>query len=327
LFDVQIDQIPAVEQLLTQRKFPIVQQVPIVTMRLLSINGQSNEKLRADPEIPEWTLRREYRSTYREKLIESEEVLEGDWSEQYSAGSVVPVSVEEGIAKDLKLKLNDRIIFDVQGVQIETQVTSIRKVDWRRVQTNFFFVFPAGVLEEAPQFFAITTRAPNKHASAEIQRELVYRLPNVSAIDLNLILETADGVLDKAASVITFLALFTLLAGFIVLAGSVAATRSARLRETLLLRTLGATRREIVLISLVEFTVLGLLAAGVGLGLASACSWLLAEYYFQASYLAEWRVVFGVGFSVLGVVILSGIVTSWRLSREIPISVLRVEVS
>lgn len=325
-FDVQSDQLQGVTEKLSARGLPILQEVPIVTMRLVAINGSTNEQLRADVEIPEWTLRREYRSTYRDQLIESEELLKGRWWSPGKLEGIIPVSIEEGIATDLKVSLGDRVTFDLQGVPLETEVVSIRRVDWRRIQTNFFFVFPTGILEEAPQFFAVTTRASSNKLSAEIQREFVNDFPNVSAIDLNLILETVDDILDKAAAVIQFLAFFTLLAGFIVLAGAVATTRAARLGETLLMRTLGATRREVLLMSLVEFLLIGILSVGIGVLLASFASWALARYFFQVDYLPELVAIVGIGGSVVFVVVLAGALTAWQLSKVVPIAVLRSEV-
>lgn len=213
-------------------------------------------ELRNDKEIPEWTLRREYRSSYRDQLIESEKLVSGALVSRFSGDLTkdeVPVTVEEGIARDLKLVLGDRVLFDVQGVSVRARISGIRHVDWRRVQTNFFFLFPAGVFEEAPQFFALIARASSSESIASVQRTLVRDYGNVSAIDLNLILETADEILSKVASAVQSLALFTICAGLLVLAGSIATSRSSRLREILLLKTVGATHRQLFSSAVVEF--------------------------------------------------------------------------
>src|SRR5207253_1891986 len=121
------------------------------TMRLQSIKGQPVETISSDARHsrPDWALRREYRSTYRDHLTDTETLVAGQWPvARTSADTAVPISLEKGIAKDLGVTLGDQIVFDVQGIPMSTRVASVRKVDWRRVQQNFFVVFPTGVLEK-----------------------------------------------------------------------------------------------------------------------------------------------------------------------------------
>src|SRR5205807_7956258 len=120
--------------------------------------------------IPRWALRREYRSTYRDTLDSTEELVRGRWPAAVTNHDLIPISVEQGIAKDLNIELGDEIVFDLQGVLLTNRVASIRKVDWKRIQPNFFVVFPSGVLEDAPGFHIITTRAPTRERSAEMQK-------------------------------------------------------------------------------------------------------------------------------------------------------------
>ena len=128
--------------------FPIIQEAPIVTMRLVEIKGRKTSDILADPQhkIPEWELEREYRSTYREQLSETEKITDGHWIGRvdYHPGDVVPISLDEEIAKDFGAKIGDELVFDVQGVPIKTKIASLREVDWKRFQTNFFVVFPGG---------------------------------------------------------------------------------------------------------------------------------------------------------------------------------------
>ena len=139
-------------------------------MRLVEINGRKTAAMLADPQrtIPEWELEREYRSTYREQLTDTEKITDGKWIGRIDsrAGDAVPISVERGIAKDLGVKIGDRLVFDVQGVLVATRVASLRSVDWKRFQTNFFIVFPAGVLEQAPGFNVLVSRVPTPEDSA-----------------------------------------------------------------------------------------------------------------------------------------------------------------
>src|SRR5437870_9417748 len=119
-------------------------------MRLVEIKGRktSNILTHQQPKITNWKLEREYHSTYREELTETEKITGGHWIGRvnYHPGDVVPISLDKEIAKDFDAKLGDELVFDVQGVPIKTKIASLRDVDWKRFQTNFFVVFPAGVL-------------------------------------------------------------------------------------------------------------------------------------------------------------------------------------
>ena len=172
--------------------------------------------------------------------------------------------------------------WDVQGLTVKTRVGSIREVEWRRLEPNFFVVFPEGVLEGAPKTYLAALHAASPAASAAVQRAVVDEFPNVTAIDLALVVQTLDGIFSKVAFAIQFMALFTVATGLIVLAGAVLTGRHQRIRETVLLRTLGASRRQLALIQLVEYAVLGLQGAVVGALLALAGNELLARYVFHA---------------------------------------------
>jgi putative ABC transport system permease protein len=326
LFDVQSDQRDGVRSLLREKGLELHQEVPIVTMRLLEINGRDNLELRSDKEIPEWTLRREYRSSYRDHLIESEKLVSGSLVPRFSGDLTqeeVPVTVEEGIARDLKLALGDRVLFDVQGVSVRARIIGIRQVDWRRVQTNFFFLFPAGVLEDAPQFFALIARAPSSESVASLQRILVRDYGNVSAIDLNLILETADEILNKVASAVQFLALFTIAAGLFVLAGSIATSRASRLREILLLKTVGATHLQLFSSGVVEFLLLGLAAACVGVLSGIAAASFLSFYYFETVLRVSFLPLVAIASGIVAVVVTMGVASTVGMLRVSPMQVLR----
>ena len=335
LFDIQPDQREGVIALLQAQHLPVLDQAPIVTMRLQSIKGVATETLAQDKSkhIPEWVLRREYRSTWRTNLVDSEEIVAGTFVpalRQAGASAAepfsrVPVSVEEGIAKELQVGLGDDLTFDIQGVPLACQVASLRKVDWRQVRPNFFVVFPAGVLEDAPAMHVVATHVAGSAESARMQRELVKAFPNVSAIDLTLVLQTLDGILTKVGFVIRFMALFTVVTGLIVLAGAIISGRWQRRQEAILLRTLGATRAQIRKILFAEYATLGLLAGITGAGLAVSASWALAKFAFKADYaFAPWPPVLAVaGVTVLTVLV--GLLTSRGIADQPPLEILRQE--
>ncbi|MEO6995294.1 MAG: FtsX-like permease family protein, partial [Lacunisphaera sp.] len=248
LFDIQDDQVAPLTKLLADSGTPVRQQAAIVTMRIASIKGRDVAELLkgGNSHVPAWTLRREYRSTFRGELSDTEVVTAGEFQGHAEVGAAwVPISLEEGLARDLHVKLGDEIVFDVQGVPVNTRVGSLRRVDWRRMQPNFFVVFPEGVLEDAPKFHVMALRVASPEQSAQIQQAVVREEPNVSAIDLGAVMQALDSVYSKASFVVEFLALFTVVTGVIVLAGAVLIGRQQRVRESVLLRTLGATKAQV----------------------------------------------------------------------------------
>ncbi len=325
LFDIQNEQRSGVRALVAQYKLPVVQEVPVVTMRLASINGRSVEVIQADTsaKIPESVLTREYRVTYRDTLIDSEKLAAG--KVMATVNGIPQISIEKGYLDRMKLKLGDSLTFNVQGAFIPTIVGGTREVDWNRVQSNFLVVFPNGVLEQAPQFAVLMMRVGNTQQSAAFQRDLVARFPNVSAIDLGLILNTVDDILNKVSFVIQFMALFSILTGLLVLASSVIISRYQRMQESVLLRTLGASRAQILRIQAIEYFMLGLLAALSGVIMALAATWALAYFVFETPYSPNfWPVL-----SVMGVVtvltLLIGLLNSRAVLVRPPLEVLRAE--
>lgn len=325
LFDIQNEQKAGVRALVDRYKLPVVQAVPVVTMRLASINGRSVEAIQADTsaKIPEWALTREYRVTYRDSLIDSEKLTAG--TVQANTGDMPRITVEKDYLSRMKLKLGDTLTFNVQGAPMATVVSGTREVDWNRVQTNFLIVFPGGVLEQAPQFQVLMTRVSNTEQSAAFQRELVSGFPNVSAIDLGLILRTVDEILQKVSFVIQFMALFSILTGLLVLASSVIISRYQRMQESVLLRTLGASRRQILRIQAIEYLMLGLLAALSGVILALGATWGLAYFVFETPFRPDLLPLLAVLAVVTVLTVLIGLFNSRAVLVRPPLEVLRAE--
>lgn len=330
LFDIQPDQRDGVAALLQEHDLSLIEEAPVVTMRLAEINGRTNREIRDDPErkIPRWVLGREYRSTFRRELSPTETLVSGEWISEWAETDPegeVPVSLEVDIADEMGVGLGDHLVFDVQGVPVRCVVASLREVDWRRVRPNFFVVFPQGPVDAAPWFMIMSTRVADSAASAALQRDLVDRFPNVSAIDLRLILETVNGVLDKIGFVFRVMSLFTVATGLIVLAGSVLTGRFQRLRENVLLRTLGASRRQVGWIEVTEYLALGFLAALSGSILAWLASWAVGTFVFELKAPPDLLplVVACLVTSTLTVGV--GWLTGIRLLNQPPLAILREE--
>ena len=351
-FDIQDDQIEPFTALAAKNGAPLMQAAPIVTMKIASLKGRPLEEImrrrqqsaeppatepgaaeppraenrRDGPRVSRGMLNREYRSTYRAKLTGSERVVAGTFEGKVAPGvAVVPISVEEGLLRDLQIGLGDEIEWDVQGVPLRTKVTSVRAVEWRRLESNFFVVFPEGAIEAAPKTFVAALRTAKPEDSARIQREMVAAFPNVSAIDLALILQALDGIFSKVAFVIQFMALFTVLTGVIVLVGAVLNGRYQRVRETVLLRTLGATRRQLVQIQLVEYAILGVLAAVVGGALSIGGNALVAHFVFKMTPATPPLLILGAVATAAAVTVVTGLLTSRGVTDHPPLEILRQE--
>lgn len=288
LFDIQTDQVDDVRALAESMGVGLRDVTPLVPARVQALNGVPVGALMADSAVEPWAVRREYRNTYRDSLVETEELLAGRWFDEDvqppGARGLPRISIEGDVAAELGVGPGDRITWDVQGRAIETEVVNVRRVDWARFAPNFFVVFEPGVLEEAPQTFIALARIPDERRRAELQRALVARFPNVSALDLARVQEAVEDVLSRVGWAVRFLGLFTVAAGLVVLVGALAATRHQRLRESALLRTLGARRGQVAAVLVSEYAAVGALAALAGAGLAAVGGWLLVTRWFELPF-------------------------------------------
>lgn len=329
LFDIQPDQAAEVAALVRDFGLPVIQEAPIVTMRLAEIKGRKTSEILADPRrtIPSWQIEREYRCTYREQLSDTEKITSGQWIGRvdYRPGDLVPISLDQEIAKDFRAAVGDELLFDVQGIPLKTRIASLREVDWKRFQTNFFVVFPAGVLEAAPMFHVLVSRVPGAAESARLQNAVVAKFPNVAALDLTSVIQTVDSILSKVALVIRVMSLFTLGAGVIVLASTIWSGRYQRVKESILLRTLGASRMQIWKILCAEYFLLGLFASATGIALSVAASWALAMFVFELAYVPSLLALLIAAASVCTLTVLTGLLTSRGVGSASPLEILRAE--
>jgi putative ABC transport system permease protein len=328
LFDIQPAQKEGIITLLAEHKLPVQQLVPMITCRLSQLKGKSVEAIQKDTtdKIPNWALTREYRVTYRDSLQGSEELTKGKLQALHAhQKDSVGVTISEGMQETLALGIGDSLEFDVQGVRVKAHISGIRKVDWPKDPPNFIFVFPRGVLEKAPQAWVATTRVNDPVQANRFQQDLVTRFPNVSLIDLRLLLRTINDLFNKIGLVIRFLALFSLVTGLVVLAAAVLNSKFVRIRENVLLRTLGARTRQLTRITLIEYAYLGLFSALTGLLLSLTSGWLLTKFFFTIEFAFRAPELLIIGGSVVFLTVLIG----WWNSREVfttpPLQVLRKE--
>ena len=331
VFDIQSHQVEELAELTKSYDLPVLQQVPVVTMRIESINGLTLEDVVSDTTEDNRRrsspYRREWRVTYRDSLIESEKIVRGEITKPNSNIDELPqVSLEDEYAKRNKIEIGDTIVWNVQGVPISTTLGSTREIDWERVQTNFLGLFPSGVLEQAPQFHVLITRVKDVEEGALFQREVVKNYPNVSVIDVGLILNTLDNILSKISFVIRFMALFSILTGLLVLVSSVILSKFQRIKESVLLRTMGASKRQIFSINSLEYFFLGSLASLSGIILSLLASWGLAYFTFNSTFIPDLLPIVLVYISITSITILIGLANSRGIVSKPPLEVLRSEI-
>lgn len=335
-FDVQDDQIAPLDSMLRAGQHELIQRTPIVTMRVDAINGRNVTALRNDTTMRRagWALRREYRSTYRDSLVSSEKLVSGSWfadSATRAADRVrnpdapFPVSFETDLATDLGVGIGDTVTWNVQGVPVQTIVSNLRTVNWARFEANFFVVFVPEAIRKAPQQYAVIANVPEPTALAAIQRDVVRRFPNISSLDLSLVQKTVGAIVDRVVLAIRFLGIFSLAMGIPVLFSAVAATRRARLREGVLLRTLGASKAQITRIMLSEYSALGFLGASTGMVLSFAGAWGLTRFIFDDPFNPAVWPTLAIAAGMITLTISIGLLTSRDVYRATPMAAIREE--
>lgn len=321
---------------------------PIIQLRLTEIKGRSVEDILAEKgdrgdykdgekgeskRIPRWVLRRSFRSTYRAELSDTEVLTDGEWVGSYdgvepasASGGVIPISMEVKIAEDLGVGIGDRITMEIEGFgeEVELEIASLREVDWQSMDLNFFIVLPEGAVDDYVAFNILTAHSDNAEARAELQQRMFASWPSVSVIDLSLILKTVQSVLNAAGKAIQVMSLFTLITGSIVLVSALLSGRKVRTRETVLLRTLGASQGQIARILAIEYALLATLATVAGAGLAALASALLSQNLFDSEvYVFPWGLLFGGAGGVIFVTMVLGMLLSRGIARTPPMASLK----
>ena len=327
--DVQPDQVEPFTALVQRAAGTAPALTPVVRGRLAAIDSrpitrEAVERRRARGEEGTWYFTREYVLTWADAPGPGNVVTRGRWWSAAEASARPQASVEEAAARHLGVDLGSRLTFDVQGVPIEAEVTSIRRVDWQSLTTNFFVVLSPDALQGAPATWVATARVPAE-AELALQNAVVGTFPNVTAIPVRDVMERVGVVLGDIAVAVRLVALFTLGTGLVVMVGALAATRSQRLYESVVLRTLGATRGVVARAFAVEY---GLLGATAGLGgglLATVLAWAVVRWVLDAPWTFDpTPPLLGLAVTIalaLGV----GFLTTFRLLGQKPFPVLRRE--
>lgn len=293
----------------------------VARSRLESVKGVAVAEMDLEGRRDRWYFEREYVLTFADRLPPGNAVVRGRWSPE----SGTPwVSVEEDAAKHLGLDLGDAVEMDVQGTPLKARVTSIRSVNWGNFSTNFYMIFSPGSMKEVAYAWLATAQVPSG-SSFGLQRALAKTFPNVTAIQLRAVLDTVGSVLGRLAAAIRFMGAFAVAAGIFVLAGAVASTRFRRLRESALLKTLGATRGQAAAALAVEYAVLGSAAGLLGAATAAALAWVVCRWVMKLPLVLEWEALAGAWALAAAGTVATGFLSTYGVLCRKPLEVLRSE--
>ena len=282
VINVQPDQSEAFLTYLREQGVRSPDWFPMVRGRLVAINDREVRPSDYPGERARRLVDREFNLSYTDQLPAHNPLLAGQWV----AGQRDGVSVEQGIADTLGLRMGDRLRFDMGGIAHEARITSLRKVDWSSMRANFFMLFPVADMPELPVTWLAAFRTPE--GASQFERQMVQRFPNVTSVDLRASLEQVQRVLDQVIAAVEFLFAFTLAAGVMVLLAAIGAGRAAREREYAILRALGGTRALLARMQRAELLGVGALAGFMASSVALLLGWLLARRVFEFDWTPVW---------------------------------------
>ena len=284
VINVQPDQSAAFRQRLDAAGVSRYDWFPMIRGRLTEINGKPVKPDDYKDERAQRVLDREFNLSNDADLPSNNQLVGGRWTRDEANA----VSVEQGLAETLGLKLGDALTFDVGGSTAQGRITSLRKVDWSSMRVNFFVMFPTASMADVPVSYIAAYRAPEGPKGGTVfDNALARDFPNVTNIDVSASIAQVQRVLDQVVRAVEFLFGFTLAAGLVVLFAAVTATREARSREFAVMRALGASGTLLAQVQRAELLGVGALAGVLASLAAMAVGWALARYVFEFSWNAS----------------------------------------
>jgi putative ABC transport system permease protein len=263
---------------------------PMIRGRLIRINGKAVGPENYTEDRAQRLVDREFNISYAVAAPGHNRIVAGAW---FKDGSD-ELSIEEGIAKTLGIKLGDEMTFDIAGQTVSARATSLRKVNWDSMRANFFVMMPPSLLADRPASFITAFHLPESKSG--MTGELLREFPNLTVIDTTAVFRQVQAVIDQVIAAVEFLFVFTLAAGVLVLYSALASSRDERVREAGLLRALGASRQQLSRAQLAELACIGGLAGFLAAVGASAIGWALARFAFEFDYtVSPWVFLLGVG--------------------------------
>ena len=296
VINVQPDQAQGFQDALKKAGVHSYDWYPMIRGRLIAVNGKAVSPEDYEEDRAKRLVDREFNISTAETMPDHNQIVGGRWQ----AGEQGAISMEEGIAKTLGLKLGDTLRFDIGGEESEARITSLRKVDWSSMRANFFVIYPVQHLENVAVTYLAAYRAPDIKG---FDNALVNEFPNITNVDLSSTLAQVQQVMDQVIRAVEFLFGFTLVAGLVVLFASVTGTREERAREYAIMRAVGARSGLLQQVQSAELAGVGLMAGFLASCVALAVGWALARWVFDF----EWNVLWWV--PLVGA--LAGVLLAW----------------
>lgn len=281
VINIQAEQIPGIQQWLASHAIAHADIFPMVRARLEAVNGKPITVADYQDDRARRMVEREFNLSWAAQMQADNTLAAGQWWRAEDAGKPL-LSLEQKLAETLHLKLGDQLTYDVAGSKLKLTISSLRKVEWNSLHVNFFAVTPPGVLDTYAASYVTSFHLPAGQAAA--LNQLIRQFPNLTVINVAAVLEQLQGVLGKMSYAIEFVFGFSLLAGVAVLYAALMATREERVRESTLMRVLGASRRQVIIAMLVEFLCIGLLAGIVASVFTHLAAYALATQILSVDY-------------------------------------------
>ncbi len=320
--DIQKSQIDELQRIITEKTGEQAQAIPMIRARISYINGEPIDFQSPQVRQEQGRIGREFAVTYRPNLDDNETIVAGRWWNEIS--DVPEVSIEEGMSKDLKVTVGDSITFDISGRKITARVANIRDIDLRNTRTAFVFVFAPGVLDQAPQTFVATVlkKLPETER-ARLQRTIIDQYPNIQIFDVADIVAAVQKLINNFVLAISFVGGFVILSGILILIGSVALTKSQRIYENAVLKTLGAKRKTLAAILFTEYGLLGLLAGIIGTGFAVLLSFGVSRFILNIEWQFDFILTIAGILITTFLVMIIGAIASFDVLFRKPLATLR----
>lgn len=300
LINIQASDVPAVERFLAAFGLAKAQLYPMIRGRLSAINEQAVDPDTYADARAQRLAAREFNLSYATEMKADNRLEAGQWWSPTASGEI---SIEQGIAETLGIELGDTLEFNIAGQSVSGRITNIRAVSWDNFEVNFFVVMTPDLLRQQPATFITSF-----YLSADKEKvmpALVKQFPSVTVIDVDALMAQVRDIMDRVAGALAWVFAFALAAGLLVIAAAVQASQHERVADLLLLKTLGAERRFMLLSAVLEFSVIGLLAGTIAGIAALVTGWGIAAYVLEISYVPSISiVVLGVVAGVVGISLL-----------------------
>jgi len=317
--NIQTDQLPGVKQYFGGLGMTTPDLYPMIRGRLLTINDRAVTGRTYSDERASRLAEREFNLSWAERARPDNKIVAGKF---WAPGDADPqFSVEEGIAQSLAIKLGDTLSFDVAGSKFSAKVTSLRKVDWDSFKPNFFVIASPQLLKGYPASWITSFHLPS--GREEVVTQFVKRFPNVSVIDLSAIMAQVQRITDQVSRAVEFVFLFAIAAGLVVLFAAIVSTQDERIFEGAILRTVGASRRQLAVLQLAEFLTIGLLSGVIAAAGAVALAMVLSDRVLGVPYDFRWGLpLAGIAIGGIGVAI-AGLIGTRRVVDSPPLQTIR----